>query len=475
MILRISINIITTSSSKIPRLRANSPIPGPFFKDIQETTLMTLKQSASLLLISALILFSNCKPADKSNDTTMLAGILALGTIPTANKAQVVDRYLKLGYESYDQSYKDAVALQTAVASFSASATPSAADHTNLKNLYVIGRASYLVTEAFRFSSGPVDNSNVLGCGSNADGTGAQECEGLINAWPLDEVAIDNFITNNAGMTYAAILTANGDSAATNAPEGNDEKVVLVGWHAIEYLLWGQDLSNGGVNQISGQRPVSDFANANASGAKRKAYLKAVTDAMVLQLKLIRDQYATGSAYSTALKANPDSSITAIFQGLGKFIAGEWGGQRLTGTFDGQQEEEHSCFSDTTKADFYYDAQGVLNVWNGSYELKKGTVTSTGPGLSSLFGTFTAPPIASQVTASRNAFCLNLPEETSDPNYTTSCPTGSLTGRYDQIIRNTDSEYKILFDTQKLIGDTLKKTITDAAKNVGVSITDFSI
>ncbi|EQA52965.1 imelysin LruB [Leptospira kmetyi] len=441
---------------------------------------MNLKTFASLLLLSSLILFSHCKPENKSNDTTMLAGVLALGTVPTANKAQVVDRYLKLGYESYDQSYKDAVALQTAVNTFAATATPTAADHTNLKNLYVIGRASYLVTEAFRFSSGPVDNSNVLGCGDAADGSGTQECEGLLNAWPLDEVTIDNFIANNAvgATTYTNILAANGNAAATNAPtanEGNDEKVVLVGWHAIEYLLWGQDLSNGGINQISGQRPVSDFANANASGAKRKAYLKAVTDAMVAQLKLIRDQYATGTSYSTAFKSNPDAAITAIFQGLGKFIAGEWGGQRLTGTFDGQQEEEHSCFSDTTKADFYYDAQGVLNVWNGSYELKKGSVTSTGPGLGSLFGTLTAPPIVTQVTASRNAFCLNLPEETSDPNYTTSCPTGSLTGRYDQIIRNVDSEYKILFDTQKLIGDTLKKTITDAAKAVGVSITDFSI
>ncbi|PJZ58841.1 imelysin LruB [Leptospira barantonii] len=440
---------------------------------------MNLKTFASLLLISSLILFSNCKPADKSNDTTMLAGVLALGTVPTANKAQVVDRYLQLGYQSYDQSYKDAVALQTAVTTFNATATPTAADHTNLKNLYVIGRASYLVTEAFRFSSGPVDNSDVLGCGNVADGSGTQECEGLINAWPLDEVSIDNFITSTAltagAYPYATILAANGDAAATNAPEGNDEKVVLVGWHAIEYLLWGQDLSNGGVNQISGQRPVSDFANANASGAKRRAYMKAVTDAMVAQLKLIRDQYATGTAYSTKLKSNPDAAITAIFQGLGKFIAGEWGGQRLTGTFDGQQEEEHSCFSDTTKADFYYDAQGVLNVWNGAYELKKGTVVSTGPGLGSLFGTLTGPPIVTQTTASRNAFCLNLPEQTSDPNYTTSCPTGSLTGRYDQIIRNTDSEYKILFDTQKLIGDTLKKTITDAAKSVGVSITDFSI
>ncbi|ULH28039.1 imelysin LruB [Leptospira weilii] len=427
-----------------------------------------------LSIVVQLLLF-NCKPGEKPNDS--LLALLGLGFQPTATKAQVVDRYLQLGYESYDQSYKDAVKLQTAVTAFAANTNPSAADHANLKNLYIIARASYLVTEAFRFSSGPIDNVDVLGCGSNADGSGEEECEGLINSWPLDESAIDNYVAAaGAQTTYAAILTANGDAGANNgAVDGDDETAITVGWHAIEYILWGQDLSNGGINEIAGQRTANELANADANGARRRAYMKAVTDGLVLQLGLIRDQFADGSRYSDALKSNPNAAITAIFQGLGKFIAGEWGGERLTGTFDGQQEEEHSCFSDTTKADFYYNAQGVLNIWSGSYELKKGTVASTGPGLRSLFGTLSAPPIAAQAIASRDVFCINLPEQTADPNYTTTCPPKSLTGRYDQIIRNTDSEYKILFDTQKLIGDTMKKTITDAAKGVGVSITDFSI
>ncbi|RHX92740.1 imelysin family protein [Leptospira stimsonii] len=440
---------------------------------------MDLKKTSLFLIpcLIGLILFANCKPDKNNNDSTILAGIIALGSVPTATKAQVVDRYLQLGYQSYDQSYQDAVALQTAVNTFAGTVTPTAADHTNLKNLFVIARASYLVTEAFRFSSGPIDNSDVVGCGAAADGSGGFECEGLLNAWPLDEDAIDNFINGGTAATYANILAVNGDSGATGPNEGVDEKIVTVGWHAIEYLLWGKDLSGApaGVNQVSGQRPVGDFNGAAGVPAKRKAYLKAITDAMVLQLRLIRDQFSDGTTYSNLMKSNPSAGLTNIFQGLGKFIAGEWGGQRLTGTFDGLQEEEHSCFSDTTKADFYYDAQGVLNLWTGSFQIKKGTVISTGPGLSTLFGTLTAPPIGSQLVASRDAFCINLPEQVADPNYTTSCPTGSLTGRYDQIIRNTDSEYNILFNTQKLIGDTLKKTITDAAKAVGVSITDFSI
>ncbi|EPG83184.1 imelysin domain protein [Leptospira santarosai serovar Shermani str. 1342KT] len=212
-----------------------------------------------LLSITVQALLFNCKPGEKPNDS--LLSLLALGFQPTATKAQVVDRYLKLGYESYDQSYKDAVNLQTAVTAFAANGNPTPAEHANLKNLYIIARASYLVTEAFRFSSGPIDNVDVLGCGSNADGSGEEECEGVINSWPLDESAIDHHINNNAAqINYAAILAVNGDAAANNGADDNDdETAITVGWHAIEYILWGQDLSNGGINEIAGQRTANDL------------------------------------------------------------------------------------------------------------------------------------------------------------------------------------------------------------------------
>lgn len=232
-----------------------------------------------LLSITVQALLFNCKPGEKPNDS--LLSLLALGFQPTATKAQVVDRYLKLGYESYDQSYKDAVNLQTAVTAFAANANPTPAEHANLKNLYIIARASYLVTEAFRFSSGPIDNVDVLGCGSNADGSGEEECEGVINSWPLDESAIDHHINNNAAqINYAAILAVNGDAAANNGADDNDdETAITVGWHAIEYILWGQDLSNGGINEIAGQRTANDLGNAavDGHGARRRAYMKEVS------------------------------------------------------------------------------------------------------------------------------------------------------------------------------------------------------
>ena len=42
--------------------------------------------------------------------------------------------------------------------------------------------------------------------------------------------------------------------------------------------------------------------------------------------------------------------------------------ERLAVALDsGDQEDEHSCFSDTTHQDFVYDLKGIENVWNGTY------------------------------------------------------------------------------------------------------------
>ena len=58
----------------------------------------------------------------------------------------------------------------------------------------------------------------------------------------------------------------------------------------------------------------------------------------------------------------------------------ETGGERLQTALDsGDQEDEHSCFSDNTHRDMIQDIQGVLNVWNGRYvRLDQSVVEGTG-------------------------------------------------------------------------------------------------
>ncbi|PJZ48143.1 imelysin family protein [Leptospira saintgironsiae] len=394
------------------------------------------------------------------------AAILGLDIPASATKPEFLNRYSALAFESYTQAELDASNLSAAVDTFESNSAPSETDLTNLKNLWVKARASYLITEPFRFSNGPIDTDTVLECESGS------ECESLLNAWPLDEDAVDTYISNGNNVTnFASIYAKIGDTSLGGEADPEADKIVLTGYHPIEYILWGKDTSNTG----AGNRPASYFNGTGTDGHKHRQYLKTITNRLVVHLGLIKDQWDpanTGNYRETFLdSANVNTSIGNVFQGLGSFMAGEWGGDRLTGVIGETQEEEHSCFSDTTKADFYYDAQGVLNIWTGNYSIQKGVNVSTGPGLSAILSFKQQGGIQSEIESARNLFCINLSDtESADPNFTTSCPAGSLTHRFDQAISSGDSQHGLLVNVQRLIGSTLNRDLVSAAAALGFSV-----
>ncbi|EPG74102.1 imelysin [Leptospira fainei serovar Hurstbridge str. BUT 6] len=461
----------------------------------------TINSGFPILFIGILLSCTNGKKGDSS---MALAAIL--GNQPSASRQQVVSRYADLAYESYNKNYQDLTVLQTAVNTFVT--TPSAANLIAAKSAWIKARASYLLTEAFRFAGGPIDVASIssiswqgCGAGTNYVGDTTYACESLINSWPLDEIAIDNYVQGGNNTTsFASILARNGDISIGSPGNTDDTTIILTGWHAIEYLLWGQDNSGSPqtYNQVAGLADYTCFTgspttcnsngqggNNGGTGSNRGNYLKTVTDALVGHLKLVRDAWGTSSApgpYRQAFLADPNASLTQVFRGLGKFIAGEWGGDRLKGIYAHDQEDEHSCFSDNTKSDFYYDAQSVLNLWSGSYTLVKNNPSSTGPGLSALLGILGQGNINAEITQARDTFCVNNVESIADPNYTSACPSGSITGRYDQIIMNgfngfpgsQSPDYQTLQNAQVLIGDRLKKDFVTAATALGITITDFT-
>ncbi|TGM99597.1 imelysin family protein [Leptospira dzoumogneensis] len=421
-------------------------------------------QTKIFSILFSVTLFGSLISCGGPGSDNSAAALLGLDIPASATKPQFLNRYAELAFESYTQAELDASNLAAAVTTFDSTGTPSDANLTNLKNLWVKARASYLITEGFRFSNGPIDNDTVLACDTS-------ECEGLLNAWPLDEDAVDNYINNgsNSVTNFSSIYDKIGDP--TIGTEGDADKIVLTGYHPIEYLLWGKDTSDTG----AGDRDSSYFADATTNGARRRHYLKTITDRLVVHLGLIKAQWdpsQTGNFRETFLdSANVNTSVGSIFQGLGSFMAGEWGGERLTGVIGETQEEEHSCFSDTTKADFYYDAQGVLNIWTGNYSIQKGVNISTGPGLSAILSFKQQGSIQSEIESSRNLFCINLSDtESQDPNYTTSCPAGSLTHRFDQAISSADSQHGLLVNVQRLIGSTLNRDFVAAAAAIGFSV-----
>ncbi|TGK09666.1 imelysin [Leptospira selangorensis] len=422
-------------------------------------------------ILFSVILFGSLISCGGPGSDNSAAALLGLDIPASATKTEALTRYADLAYESYNQAATDAASLLTALTTFTT--TPNETNLTAARNAWVVARSSYLVTEAFRFSDGPIDGTTGhCGAPGGSDYSGTDDCEGAINAWPLDEVVIDNYISSlSSTPTFANIYAKNGDSTLASGSEGDTEKVVMTGYHAIEYLLWGQDNTSSGDNTVPGQRPATDFSGSGIP-SYRRAYILAVTQGLIGHLQQVRDQWdpaVTSGTYRTdtfLTSGNTDTSLGLVFTGLTSFMVQEWGGDRLSGVDSELQEDEHSCFSDTTKADFYYDAQGVYNIWTGNYSIKKGVNISTGAGLVNLLSSKNQGSVTSQIESARDTFCINLDNETTDPNYTTSCPGGSLSHRYDQVIMHpADSQHSVLENVGLLINTTLAQNVV-RAKNV---------
>jgi putative iron-regulated protein len=58
--------------------------------------------------------------------------------------------------------------------------------------------------------------------------------------------------------------------------------------------------------------------------------------------------------------------IGRMVNGMAILAGYEFMSERLAVALDsGDQEDEHSCFSDTTKQDFVHDLEGIIQVWTG--------------------------------------------------------------------------------------------------------------
>lgn len=301
----------------------------------------------------------------------------------------VLTHYADMAHAMYQDSLTAAKGLQKAVNQLVEEPT-----ETNLsaaKQAWKTARVPYQQTEAYRFGNAIVD-----------------DWEGKVNAWPLDEGMIDyvapaygqesdenpyytaNIIANQklmiGGKTVDATRINKELLAQTLHELDGVESNVATGYHAIEFLLWGQDLN--GTGPGAGSRPASDFDPANCTGGnceRRAAYLQAATDLLVDELAWMTAQWAAdGQARSTVMQGDAAQGIATILTGMGSLSYGELAGERMKlGVMLHDPEEEHDCFSDNTHWSHYYDALGVKNVYTGTYTRINGEKIS-GPSLSDL-------------------------------------------------------------------------------------------
>lgn len=282
-----------------------------------------------------------------------------------ATPAQVLKHYGELVHASYADTLDGARKLQAAVNAFVAA--PSQDGLLAARKAWLAAREQYGQTEAFRFYGGPID--------------GADGPEGRINAWPMDEAYVDGVANApTAGIINKPEVAITADAlSALNEKDG--EENISTGWHAIEFLLWGQDLSADG----AGQRSVEDFVDGKAPNAdRRRHYLKVVTDLLVADLAGLEQAWAPGQKNFRARFVADTGSLAKIVSAIGILSRGELAGERIEVALDSQsQEDEHSCFSDNTHRDIVANAKGIQNVWRGQYVRADGS-TLAGPGVRDL-------------------------------------------------------------------------------------------
>ncbi|MCE0557693.1 imelysin family protein [Motilimonas sp. E26] len=327
----------------------------------------------------------------KKTLTALLIGsALSSTSVWAAEPKEVVEHYASLVHAVYSDSATTAQALDKALKALIA--TPSEATLNAAKEAWLAARVPYQQSEVFRFGNTIVD-----------------DWEGQLNAWPLDEGLIDYVDTKsyqhelgNPGATAniissTSLQVGNDKLDTTNiTPEllaslnelGGSEANVATGYHAIEFLLWGQDLNATGAG--AGARPYTDFVQGegctNGHCDRRVAYLQAASTLLNNDLTWMTAQWAENTDnYRQALTAKPATEgLRIMLFGMGSLSLGELAGERMKVALEANSpEDEHDCFSDNTHNSHYYNQQGINNVWFGSYTRVDGSKL-TGPSLNDL-------------------------------------------------------------------------------------------
>lgn len=272
-------------------------------------------------------------------------------------KIEVLNSYCEIAYQSYQDSYQKTLFLKEKIEEFVANPTETTFEAS--KKAWLVARDIYGQTEVFRFYGSPIDHPQ-------------NNLEPHINAWPLDESYID-YVEGNDKSGIINDLTIDISSKilrAKNEQDGFEENVSL-GYHAIEFLLWGQDL----FNDSAGRRKYTDYITA-ANADRRKQYLQVCATLLLEDLQKVITQWKPNEAnnYRANFIKNTEESIANILTGLGSLSRAELAGERMrVGLVNHDQEDEESCFSDNTHRDIWANVQGMTNVYLGKYGNFQGT------------------------------------------------------------------------------------------------------
>ena len=291
------------------------------------------------------------------------SGVSAPAPAQSVGQVQVVENYTRLVLANYSNTYAAAQKLNSLAKGFVQE--PTADELKLLREAWLIARASYVQTEAFRFYDGPIevfpDDVNIPGPESRLD------------AWPIDASLIDSVKDKpQGGLINSRKLISPVRLRSMN--QEDDERHVFTGFHALEFLLWGEDLDKAG----PGKRDVKDFIGEELPAKRRRAMLLTLTQMMVEDFQYLQAEWSyvkesKSTNYANRFVAKPQDALTKIFTGLAVLSNFELAEVHLGNALTSKEADyEQDQFSDNTVKDLVGMAQGMKNVITGQYENIKG-------------------------------------------------------------------------------------------------------
>lgn len=293
----------------------------------------------------------------------------------------VLDSYRAVAFASYSDALTATEQLQRAVGAFVEQ--PNDQTLEAARAAWRAARVPYAQTEALRFGNWFVD-----------------EWELGVNSWPIDEGFLDYVDDSYAASPTNALARANlitsEELVIGGAPLRTDplkpsvlisaqgrsdvEANIATGFHAIEFMLWGQDRHGYGAG--AGERPASDYATAadrctDGDRAaplrhceRRRAFLVDAVELLRLALFEMAPTWGpqSGSYGDRLVKGDVNEGLRRVLFGLATMAGAELAGERMqVALLARAPEEEQDCFSDDTHNSLYYNAVGIENFYYGRY------------------------------------------------------------------------------------------------------------
>ena len=331
------------------------------------------------------------KPKDVFRVTMQLLVLVMLICVAPFSNAQqslntesaqaVGEHYVYLAHEMFSDALRAAERMHEQIIFFTQN--PNQESHGQAKLAWIEAHSVYSQTEVFRFGNPNVDL-----------------WEGRVNAWPMDEGLVDYVASDyqyEQGNPHAlqniiaSEMMIDKQSLQSMHEKGGSEANVATGYHVIEFLLWGQDLNK--EPNRGGIRPYTDYASgdacSNANCERRKQYLLAVSELLMDDLnEMVQQWQPSQENYAQEFLSLPTSEqFNRILFGMGSLSFGELAAERIrVALLANAQEDEQSCFSDTTDVAIYNNAIAVRNIYGGYYKTLDGNELK-GPSIRDLVKT----------------------------------------------------------------------------------------